>query len=188
MLEMVHNAYIYPLRADLSKFFAGKEAKGLSPYVTLRVSLHDSDRDPNASGLRNFFGRSHEDILLDAAACAVAPPPPPLPNPRHPSWTDEIKMFFPPFLREGLHLRFVLLSLAPPPETVFGWAWLPLGATGGGAQTLRVFFGKKVPPNYTLMEVRLVFAPAFLDGVFQGERCVGIADGGSTGALVAAAF
>lgn len=72
MLDLVHNCFVYPIKADLSKFMALKEARGLPQIITVRVSAHESDSDPGASGLPIFFGKSHESLFVDSVTCSVA--------------------------------------------------------------------------------------------------------------------
>ncbi len=44
MLDLVHNCYVYPIKADLVKYMSSKEAKGLSQTITVRVTAHETDR------------------------------------------------------------------------------------------------------------------------------------------------
>jgi hypothetical protein len=150
-LDLVHNCYVYPLKADLIKFFSSsKEARGLSQNITVRVTAHDNDVDCSST-LCVFFGKSHESVFVDSVTCAVAIGS----SAKALFWYDELKLRLPLNLGSKFHLRFTFLSLHPPSskdednvETVLGWSYLFITPGMQSEQTIRVSFGRKVPNNY----------------------------------------
>lgn len=121
--ELVNLCFAYPMRADLSKWFAAKEARGMSTAVVVRMSLHDADRDPAQSGLAVFFGENGTLTDNFTTSMCVAPAN------KLWSWHDECKVQLPLNVKETLHVRVVLLSLeSSGAERMLGWTSLPIAA------------------------------------------------------------
>ncbi len=91
----------------------------------MRISFHESDRDPSTPGLPVFFGGPTNALLVDSITTTLASPS------KIYAWYDEVKLRLPLAIKDNMHMRFTFISLSTAKEEtsyslerVFAWAWL----------------------------------------------------------------